>query len=232
MSCSSCHNFLTLLPQVHLLFWWFVVRYHQNEQQPPVPPPDPHSITTKLPSRRRSVRCKPKFYNSLSCNKEKKIDRQKSFCSFFLFSSISLWICRFLPFPENLPVSPAGLHLRRLVSTFVASCPATVPCVRHFSFPCPADRCCPCRPVSVFRCRLVCAYTECNVVYHCFNELRHVLTGFMYVLSFCGCFLFLFFILWVCMFSDPQSSRERKLCMTMEPALLLKGDIMVRNSFL
>lgn len=32
----------------------------------------------------------------------------------------------------------------------------------------------------------------------------------------------------VCVLSDPQSSRARKLCVTMEPALLLKGDIMVR----
>lgn len=47
-----------------------------------------------------------------------------------------------------------------------------------------------------------------------------LLTGFMSV-----------FIL--CMSSDPQSSRARKLCVTMEPALLLKGDIMVREkSFL
>ncbi|KAF3856049.1 hypothetical protein F7725_016772 [Dissostichus mawsoni] len=32
----------------------------------------------------------------------------------------------------------------------------------------------------------------------------------------------------VCVLSDPQSSRARKLCVTMEPALLLKGDIMVK----
>lgn len=39
----------------------------------------------------------------------------------------------------------------------------------------------------------------------------------------------MFSILWLCVSSDPQSSRARKLCVTMEPALLLKGDILVGN---
>lgn len=132
----SSRDFLTSLSQVHLLLWWFAVRYHQNEQQPPVPPPDPHSITTKLPSWRRSVQCKPKFYSSLWCNKEKVRDNKAVvlFC-LFVFFSISFWICRFLPFPENLPVSAAGLHLRCLVSTFVASRPATPLCVQALFLP-------------------------------------------------------------------------------------------------
>lgn len=41
-----------------------------------------------------------------------------------------------------------------------------------------------------------------------------------------------FYCVCVCVFSDPQSSRARKLCVTIEPALLLKGDIMVRDSVL
>lgn len=51
----SSHHFFTYLWQIHLLLWWFVVRYHQNEQQSLVPAPNPHSFTTKLPGRRRSV---------------------------------------------------------------------------------------------------------------------------------------------------------------------------------
>lgn len=57
------------------------------------------------------------------------------------------------------------------------------------------------------------------------TKLRRVLTGFMYVLNWWSCAS----IVWLCLSSDPQSSRARKLCVTMEPALLLKGDILVGN---
>lgn len=84
----------------------------------------------------------------------------------------------------------------------------------------------------MFRCRLVCAYVEVNIVYHCFTQVRHVLTGFMYVFGLVWLFVLFFHSLYVCVSSDPQSSRARKLCVTMEPALLLKGDIMVRNNLI
>lgn len=41
----------------------------------------------------------------------------------------------------------------------------------------------------------------------------------------------MFSIGWMCVSSDPQSSRARKLCVTMEPALLLKGDILVGKKY-
>ena len=63
----------------------------------------------------------------------------------------------------------------------------------------------------------------------CLRPLYYVETCFdwLYV-RFDG--VYMCFGVCVCVWrSDPQSSRARKLCVTIEPALLLKGDIMVRE---
>lgn len=83
----------------------------------------------------------------------------------------------------------------------------------------------------MFRCRQVCAYTAVTVVYPYFTRLRHVWTVLCVCLELVWPYFFFLFTLHLCLSSDPQSSRARKLCVTMEPALLLKGDIMVRNGF-
>lgn len=95
----------------------------------------------------------------------------------------SFCICRFLSLPENLSVSAAGLHLRRLVSAW-SVVQLYLRILAHplqadvFPSLCPFDRCCLYRPVSVFRCWLVCAYVKVNVVYRCFTQLRHVFGWF------------------------------------------------------
>lgn len=96
---------------------------------------------------------------------------------------------------------------------------------RYFSFSCPADRCCLYSSLPVFGCPLASAYIKFNVVYLCFNQTVTCFDWFYVCFElmepcfpFCGC-----------VSSDPQSSRARKLCVTMEPALLLKGDILVGN---
>lgn len=77
----------------------------------------------------------------------------------------------------------------------------------------------------MFRCPLASVYIQCDVVYLCFN-LTETCFDWFYV-----CFELVepSFPLCGSVSSDPQSSRARKLCVTMEPALLLKGDILVGN---
>lgn len=98
--------------------------------------------------------------------------------------------------------------------------PATSP-----SFSCPGDRCCLYSPLPVFRCPLASVYIQFDVIYLCFNQTETCFDWF-YV-----CFELVepSFPLCGSVSSDPQSSRARKLCVTIEPALLLKGDILVGN---
>lgn len=204
--CSSIHS-PTSPAQVHLLLQRPAVQHHQNEQQPPVSPPDPHSITAQLPNRRRSV-FNPDFQlrNSL-------VGITAECCV-----SVS---CRFLPLPEDLPVSAAGLHLCCLVSIQQV---VRLLCVGWMDIVYTT-------PVPVFRCRQFCAYAPVSVVYAYFTQRRHVWSMLCVCLELVWLYFLLplFFTLHLCLSSDPHSSRARKLCMTMEPALLLKGDIMVRN---
>lgn len=199
--CSSIHP--STSPQVHLLLQRLAVQHHQNEQQPFVPPPDPHSITPKLPNRRRSV------FNA---------DFRLYSCPVGVIVECCVSVsCRFLSLPEDLPVSAAGVHLSCLVSIQQV---VRLLSVRWTDVVYT-------RPAPVFRSRQVCAYTPVTAVYSYFTRLRHV----WIVLCVCLELVWPYFLFPLCLSSDPQSSRARKLCMTMEPALLLKGDIMVRNGF-
>lgn len=141
----SSHHLFTSLPQVHLLLWWFAVRYHQNEQQSPVPPPGPHSIITKLPSRRRSVFCKLILYNSLQCCygsevwivnnvKRKKLKNNKVFAPFF-----SIFLNVFLDLQVSTPswksTSLYNWSTPRASSKYMASCPVAPLCVQALFLP-------------------------------------------------------------------------------------------------
>lgn len=207
---SSIHS-STSPPQVHLLLQRPAVQHHQNEQQPFVPPPDPHSIAPKLPSRRRSV------FNADFRLRSSLVGMVVECCV-----SVS---CRFLPLSEDLPVSAARLHLCRLVSTQqVASLHRCVSTGQKLSIQ--GQRLCLGVGKSVLILQLL-LFTPILPNWDMFGLC------FVCVWSWCGCIFcsFCLFTLRLCLSSDPQSSRARKLCMTMEPALLLKGDIMVRNGF-
>lgn len=174
----------------------------------------------------------------LQCQRKKKQEQKqwilclKTLPVFFIIiiiiavilNSLSLSLCVLqVSIPSWRFISLCSWSTPQASSKYTVSCPVAPQTSAHLLWAdvsSPLDRCCPHRPVSVFRWRLLCVYVQVHIVHQCYTRLRRVYDWIYVWFSLNVC---------VCVFSDPQSSRARKLCVTMEPALLLKGDIMVRN---